>query len=200
MYTVRESISDSLIAPIYRNFVSTHVGVKAAISNENESKVLEKIGKGMRALGAAAGLGIRKCGLIMISCNIIFWSVIIHNLCDNFVMEDASNILFECSAFEIQRGELSSTCILHGLSQDITRQIYLKPEKLPFWLLGGVIEGVDDEDMIEFWITAGLGFDRIYRECIRGRWSSLFRGHIRLTSESSKQSVNVPKAPMYIYI
>ena len=73
-------------------------------------------------------------------------------------MEDTFHIIFQCSAFEIQRGELYS--ILHGLNQDISRQIYLNPDKMPIWLLVGAMEGVDDEDMMVFWITAGLGLDK----------------------------------------
>ena len=50
--------------------------------------------------------------------------------------------------------------MLYGLSQDICRQIYLNPDKMPSWLLVGAMEGVDDEDMMVFWITAGLGLDK----------------------------------------
>ena len=53
-----------------------HLGVKATIDPENENRVCEKIAKGRRTLNASSGLGIRKNGLNMISCNLIFWSVV----------------------------------------------------------------------------------------------------------------------------
>ena len=54
-----------------------HVGIKATIAPDNEARVCEKIAKGRRALNASSGLGIRKNGLNMMSCNLIFWSVVI---------------------------------------------------------------------------------------------------------------------------
>ena len=37
-----------------------HVGIKACIDNDNETRVMERISKGRRSLNAASGLGIRK--------------------------------------------------------------------------------------------------------------------------------------------
>ena len=54
-----------------------HVGVKSCLFQDDESRVLEKITKGRRALNACAGVGIRKNGLTMMTCNIIFWSIVI---------------------------------------------------------------------------------------------------------------------------
>ena len=54
-----------------------HVGVRACIEHGNEDRVKDKISNGRRALNAAAGLGIRKRGLNMASCNLIFWMVIV---------------------------------------------------------------------------------------------------------------------------
>ena len=57
-----------------------HVGVKACIFNDNNSRVEEKIGKGRKTLNAASGLGIRKCGITLKTCNLIFWMVVIPTL------------------------------------------------------------------------------------------------------------------------
>ena len=54
-----------------------HVGVRACIERGNEDRVNDKISNGRRALNAAAGLGIRRKGLNMASCNLIFWMVIV---------------------------------------------------------------------------------------------------------------------------
>ena len=53
-----------------------HVGVKSCIFETN-SRVTEKICKARRTLNASSGLGIRKNGLGMQACCIIFWSVVI---------------------------------------------------------------------------------------------------------------------------
>ena len=53
-----------------------HVGVKACTISTDNERVEEKIGKGRRALNAASGLGIRKCGISMKTCNLIFWTIV----------------------------------------------------------------------------------------------------------------------------
>ena len=53
-----------------------HVGVKACTIQSDNSRVEEKIGKGRRALNAASGLGIRKSGISMKTCNLIFWTIV----------------------------------------------------------------------------------------------------------------------------
>ena len=53
-----------------------HVGIKSCLY-ENNDRVNEKIVKARRAFNACSGIGIRKNGLTMKSCNIIFWGIII---------------------------------------------------------------------------------------------------------------------------
>ena len=57
-----------------------HVGVKACVIAQDNSRVEEKIGKGRRALNATSGLGIRKNGLSMRTCNLIFWTIVVPTL------------------------------------------------------------------------------------------------------------------------
>ena len=57
-----------------------HVGFKACIFKDNNSRVEEKIGKGRRTLNAASGLGIRKSGITLKTCNLIFWTIVIPTL------------------------------------------------------------------------------------------------------------------------
>ena len=57
-----------------------HVGVKACILYHDNERVEEKIGKARRTLNAASGLGIRKNGLSMKTCNLIFWAIVIPTL------------------------------------------------------------------------------------------------------------------------
>ena len=57
-------------------FEYDHVGVKSCIFVSN-SRVTEKISKARRTLNASLGLGVRKNGLCMQACCIIFWSVVL---------------------------------------------------------------------------------------------------------------------------
>ena len=57
-----------------------HVGVKACLFSYDETRVEEKISKGRKTLNAASGLGIRRNGLNVMTCNKIFWSVVVPTL------------------------------------------------------------------------------------------------------------------------
>ena len=54
-----------------------HVGVKACLFKDDNPRVMEKIKKGRRAFNACTGTGIRKNGLTMMSCSLMFWSIIV---------------------------------------------------------------------------------------------------------------------------
>ena len=54
-----------------------HVGIKACIYENDSTLVNEKISKGRKTLNAATGLGVRRNGLCMAICNLIFWMVVI---------------------------------------------------------------------------------------------------------------------------
>ena len=49
-----------------------HVGIKAYIFNNDTTTIDEKIGKGRNTLNATTGLGVKRNGLSMAVCNIIF--------------------------------------------------------------------------------------------------------------------------------
>ena len=53
-----------------------HVGVKACVRYDDNEQVSEKICKGRRALNAASGIGIRKSGITIKTCNLIFWTIV----------------------------------------------------------------------------------------------------------------------------
>ena len=54
-----------------------HVGFKTCIFKGHNTRTVDKISKGRITLNAAAGLGIKKAGLTISTCNVIMWSVII---------------------------------------------------------------------------------------------------------------------------
>ena len=53
-----------------------HVGVKACTIADDNDRVEEKICKGRRVLNATSGLEIRKSGLTIKTCNLIFWTIV----------------------------------------------------------------------------------------------------------------------------
>ena len=81
-----------------------HVGIKACILSNN-SRVEEKIAKGRRALNATAGLGIRRNGLSIATCNMIFWTIVIPKVtfgCELWVLHD--NDILKLNAFQRYAG------------------------------------------------------------------------------------------------
>ena len=54
-----------------------HLGVKTCIHDDNDSRIEDKISKGRKTLNAASGLGFRRDGLTMTSCNLIYWAVVV---------------------------------------------------------------------------------------------------------------------------
>ena len=54
-----------------------HVGIKSCNCNKYIARTNDKISKGRRALSAASALGIKRGGLSIRACNIIYWSLII---------------------------------------------------------------------------------------------------------------------------
>ena len=53
------------------------MGVKACIYEDNSFLVEDKISKGKKTLNASTSLGVRRGGLSMAVCNLIFWLVIV---------------------------------------------------------------------------------------------------------------------------
>ena len=54
-----------------------HVGVKTSIFHECLTGIEERVGKARRALNAITGLGIRRNGINIATCNCMFWTIIV---------------------------------------------------------------------------------------------------------------------------
>ena len=54
-----------------------HVGIRESIFEDDVSGLEERVSKARRTLNAISGLGVRRCGLTIRTCNTIFWSVVI---------------------------------------------------------------------------------------------------------------------------
>ena len=99
-----EDINEGLVNSNNRNFMLgpkrikqkeyDHVGIKACIVPYDDCIIEGRLEKARRAFNASMGLGIRKNGLTVATCNIIFWMVIIPILiygCELWVLS-ASNV------------------------------------------------------------------------------------------------------------
>ena len=64
-------------AKVKELFEYDHVGVKTSIFSDSTSGIEERVGKARRALNAISGVGIRRNGLNIATCNIIFWSIVV---------------------------------------------------------------------------------------------------------------------------
>ena len=58
-----------------------HVGIKVCVKGDSHVRTEEKVKKARTALNMATCMGIRKGGLNMLTCCIIFWSVVVPTLC-----------------------------------------------------------------------------------------------------------------------
>ena len=54
-----------------------HVGNNVSIFYNDTGGIRERISKARRTFNALTGMGIRKCGLTMATCNLVFWSVVV---------------------------------------------------------------------------------------------------------------------------
>ena len=58
-----------------------HVGVKTCVLGDTQVRTEEKVIKARKALNMATAMGIKKGGLNMSTCNLIFWTVVMPTLC-----------------------------------------------------------------------------------------------------------------------
>ena len=54
-----------------------HVGVKACLYKDDNTRMEEKITKARRAFNPCAVVGIGKNSLTMLTCNIIYWTIVV---------------------------------------------------------------------------------------------------------------------------
>ena len=78
---------------------SDHVGIRNCIYANDVSGIEERIVKGRRAFNSISGIGIRKGGITMATCNLIFWSVVVPTTlnygCELRIMDDVSLDMIE---------------------------------------------------------------------------------------------------------
>ena len=83
-----------------------HVGVTACLFDEDISGITGRLSKARRALNAISGLGIRRNGLSVYTCNVIFWSIIVPIAllgCEVWILNDKAVEAVE--AFQVYEGK-----------------------------------------------------------------------------------------------
>ena len=68
-----------------------HLGLQNSRHGDNKERLMEKMGKGRKALNAVAGLGFRPGGLTIKACSILFWSMAVPIAtfsCELWVLKD----------------------------------------------------------------------------------------------------------------
>ena len=129
-----------------------HVGIRNCIFSNDVSGIEERVSKGRRAFNSISGIGIRKGGISMFTCNVIFWSVVVPTTlygCELWIMDDASlNLIEEFQNHigkRIQRfhPKIPNVCSFYGLGwMRLERIIQIK--KLMFIR---TIMVMDDDDL-----------------------------------------------------
>ena len=75
-----------------------HVGIRNCIFPDDISGIVERVAKGRRAFNSVSCIGIRKGGISMATCSVIFWSIVVPTTlygCELWIMDDASLNLIE---------------------------------------------------------------------------------------------------------
>ena len=75
-----------------------HVGIRNTIFDDDVSGIEERISKGRRTFNSLSGIGIRRGGITMATCNVIFWTIVVPTTiygCELWVLDDAALSLIE---------------------------------------------------------------------------------------------------------
>ena len=101
-----------------------HVGVNVSIFSGDECGIRERLSKARRSLNALTDLGIRRCGLTVATCSILFWSIVVPIAlygCELWFMSDEHSRLLESfqdyASKKIQRfhPRVPNACSRHSL-------------------------------------------------------------------------------------
>ena len=101
-----------------------HVGIRNTIFNSDISGIEERISKGRRSFNSVAGIGVRKGGITMATCNVIFWSIVVPTTlygCELWILDDPLlNVIEEFQNYigkRVQRfhPKVPNVCSYYGL-------------------------------------------------------------------------------------
>ena len=84
--------------PIKEQSTYEHLGLQNFVSESVNSRLIDKISKGRKALNAASGIGLKPGGLTIHACSILFWAMIVPIItfsCELWVINDNDVRLLE---------------------------------------------------------------------------------------------------------
>ena len=87
--------------------------------------------------------------------------------CDMSELENIRHIIMQCSAYEESRIHMYND--LYCIGNNIREFIESSPAEVLSWILGGRIEGVDEQDMVDFWCITGKYVCKMYHDVINKR-------------------------------
>ena len=117
-----------------------HVGNNVSIFCNDSGGILERISKARRTFNALTGIGIRKCGLTMVTCNLIFWAVVVPVAlfgCELWRLNDESYSLIEsfqnyaCKKIQRFHPRAPNACSLYSLGW-LRLERYVQVKKMLF--------------------------------------------------------------------
>ena len=117
-----------------------HVGNNVSIFCNDSGGIRERISKARRTFNALTGIGIRKCGLTMVTCNLIFWLVVVPVAlygCELWRLNDESFGLIEtfqnyvCKKIQRFHPRAPNACSLYSLGW-IRLERYVQVKKMLF--------------------------------------------------------------------
>ena len=115
------SLSDAKLVEL---FIYDHVGIRTSVDAHDVFGIGKRLSKARKTLNAATGLGIRRNGLTIATCNIIFWSLVVPTTlygCETWQLNDRSLAMLEVfqlyAAQMIQRffAGVPNVCCLYAL-------------------------------------------------------------------------------------
>ena len=130
-----------------------HVGVNVSILSGDDTGIRERLSKARRSLNALTGLGIRRCGLTVATCNVLFWAIVVPIAlygCELWSMAEEQYRLLEsfqnyvCKKIQRFHPRVPNACSMHSLGWiNLSRLVQVK--KL---LFVRSILAMDHEDVI----------------------------------------------------
>ena len=87
------------------------------------------------------------------------------NLCNMYATENIEHLIMQCPVYESMRDRMFKDN--RKSSQVYSDALDANPEKTFLWIMGGQIEGLEFEQMLDLWLIAGCVINQIYKETIK---------------------------------
>ena len=89
------------------------------------------------------------------------------SLCDNYVVENIEHIVMQCPNFEVDREAMFYE--LGNVNPTFGQKMAEHHSEVLYWMLGGQIDALSFEEMLEFWVTSGRSINCMYTSTVKAR-------------------------------